>query len=186
MAQPLDSARIDKLGEELRKSESPSPEAFSVLSQWRNEHLPVLEDVVTRIQDRLHITCSARIKTPGTIIEKLKRIHRLELSRIQDIAGARIVLPVTLPEQDSWCGRVTELFAQEGKWHDRRDSPSHGYRALHVVLIVAGFQIEVQLRTEFQHVWAQLIERYAGVYGRQIQYGMSPFQPQAPGVRPAP
>ncbi len=53
---------------------------------------------------------------------------------------------------------------------DRRVKPSHGYRAVHVIVSVDGILVEVQVRTELQHLWAQISEVFAG-FDREIKYG---------------
>jgi ppGpp synthetase/RelA/SpoT-type nucleotidyltranferase len=53
---------------------------------------------------------------------------------------------------------------------DRRADPRAGYRAVHVVVRIDGLPVEVQFRTELQHRWAQIFERLADEWGRQIRY----------------
>ena len=62
---------------------------------------------------------------------------------------------------------------------DRRAKPSFGYRAVHVVVKVDGLPVEVQLRTSLQDRWAQIVERMADSWGRQIRYGQKPDEPLA-------
>jgi ppGpp synthetase/RelA/SpoT-type nucleotidyltranferase len=54
---------------------------------------------------------------------------------------------------------------------DRRLKPSHGYRAVHLIVKHLGKVIEVQLRTELQHNWAQLSEKLADKIDPTIKYG---------------
>jgi hypothetical protein len=60
---------------------------------------------------------------------------------------------------------------------DRRATPSHGYRAVHVVVRVDDCLCEIQVRTRGQHVWAEVVERLADHWGRQIRYGGDPDDP---------
>lgn len=57
---------------------------------------------------------------------------------------------------------------------DRRSKPSHGYRAVHLVPLVLGLAVEVQVRTRLQDLWAQAFERVADKAGRGIRYGVVP------------
>jgi len=55
---------------------------------------------------------------------------------------------------------------------DRRKKPSFGYRAVHVVVATSSRLIEVQVRTQFQHMWAEISEKYADELGPEIKYGV--------------
>lgn len=46
-----------------------------------------------------------------------------------------------------------------------------GYRALHFLLEVDGFKIELQLRSRIQHYWSESIERTSVIYGRRLKEG---------------
>lgn len=54
---------------------------------------------------------------------------------------------------------------------DRRKRPSHGYRAVHVIVDHRGKLIEVQVRTVLQHAWAQLSEKLSDEVNSAIKYG---------------
>ena len=42
---------------------------------------------------------------------------------------------------------------------DRRKNPTYGYRAVHVIVYWDGIPVEIQIRTELQDTWAQIVER---------------------------
>jgi len=130
--------------------------------------------VVAILRARLGAAPSSRLKTTGTLIDKLR--GKTALSRMQDIAGCRIVQPMSLREQDDLVQRIVREFPGS-RVIDRRENPSHGYRAVHVVVKRVGFNVEIQVRTELQNLWAQLMERLADVWGRQIRYGGEPHDP---------
>jgi ppGpp synthetase/RelA/SpoT-type nucleotidyltranferase len=50
----------------------------------------------------------------------------------------------------------------------------HGYRAVHVIAFPEGVPIEIQVRTLWQHEWAELFEKLADRVGRGIRYGEAP------------
>jgi hypothetical protein len=58
---------------------------------------------------------------------------------------------------------------------------------LKVIITVDGRNVEVQVRTELQHLWAQVFERFADRYGRSVRYGLPPDDPAAvvPGYKSA-
>ncbi len=110
-------------------------------------------------------------------MEKLRRNGGHTLGSIHDLGGMRLVVPGGREEQDRVADHVRKLFAEEvraPKMIDRRVDPIQGYRALHVIIYPDDYPIEVQVRTEWQHLWAEWFERLADQYGRGIRYGESP------------
>jgi hypothetical protein len=57
---------------------------------------------------------------------------------------------------------------------DRRIEPSQGYRAVHVIVYPDGVPVEIQVRTRWQHEWADMFEKLADLIGRGIRYGQPP------------
>jgi ppGpp synthetase/RelA/SpoT-type nucleotidyltranferase len=57
---------------------------------------------------------------------------------------------------------------------DRREKPSHGYRAVHLVIRERNKLIEVQIRTALQHTWAEMCEKCADIVDPAIKYGGGP------------
>jgi ppGpp synthetase/RelA/SpoT-type nucleotidyltranferase len=88
---------------------------------------------------------------------------------MQDIAGCRIIVSDVVA-QDEVMGRVAQAF-EEASVVDRRKSPSHGYRAVHAIVRQGAIPVEIQIRTELQHKWAQLSEKLSDVIDPSIKYG---------------
>lgn len=65
-------------------------------------------------------------------------------------------------------GRFTDAVVD-----DKRALPTFNYRAVHVV-VTAPLPYEIQVRTAYQHTWAQLSERLADRYGFELKYGGGP------------
>jgi ppGpp synthetase/RelA/SpoT-type nucleotidyltranferase len=76
-------------------------------------------------------------------------------------------------EQD-WIVAVCEDKFPRTDVKDRRESPSHGYRAVHVIVTILGKLIEIQIRTELQDLWAQISEKSADLFGQEVKYGGGP------------
>ena len=117
-----------------------------------------------------------RLKRVSSIYEKLRRFPKMNLSRMQDIGGARAVLP-TLDDVYS----LTEAYSRSrmkhalaGKKDYVRNPKSSGYRSIHLIYryrsdrseTYNGLQIELQLRTRIQHAWATAVET-VGTFLRQ-------------------
>ena len=54
---------------------------------------------------------------------------------------------------------------------DRRAKPSYGYRAVHIVVQQGDKLVEIQVRTQIQHLWAQLSEKMSDAHGIAVKYG---------------
>ena len=130
--------------------------------------------VQARVSEVTGLAATTRLKTRGTIIDKLHR-EKTNLARMQDIAGVRVVLPqgAALVEQDRAVDQVVDAFG-DAEPTDRRLSPSFGYRAVHVVVRDLDYWVEVQVRTHLQDLWGQLVDRLSDAWGRQLRYGEPP------------
>jgi ppGpp synthetase/RelA/SpoT-type nucleotidyltranferase len=138
---------------------------------------PVLASAVDRVSAALGFVPSSRVKTTNTIVEKLRRSGGYTLSSIHDLGGMRVVVTGGRAAQDQTAERIRELFmdgVRGPRIIDRRLEPVQGYRAVHVIVYPDGYPIEVQVRTEWQHMWAEWFERLADQYGRGIRYGEPP------------
>ena len=59
---------------------------------------------------------------------------------------------------------------------DRRNQPSHGYRAVHVIVGHKDKLVEIQVRTLLQHAWAELSEKMSDVVTLQLSTAAVPDQ----------
>ncbi|HXT61821.1 MAG TPA: hypothetical protein VN696_02175, partial [Pyrinomonadaceae bacterium] len=107
-------------------------------------------------------------KTRTSIIDKLRR-EKTRLSQMQDIAGCRIVVP-DISTQDEVVSHLQGSF-ETTNVDDRRKRPSHGYRAVHLIVQISAKPVEIQVRTALQDWWAQLSEKYSDLIDPAIKYG---------------
>lgn len=186
MPLPVSKNQVNKLGKRLAASAEISPEDSAMLEELIACHQEALEQARPRLdglEDAVgtrQLYISARPKTTATIVEKLRRSPNGPLAGIQDLAGFRIVGDITFDQQDELCAEVMRRFPADPREpvpRNRRLEPSYGYRAVHVVVCVSDVNIEIQIRTVAQHVWANLMERLADRFGRQIRYGAAPVAP---------
>ena len=179
----LSKTAIDKAGRYLaKKGELSEHERIAhelVLDEYRRAHLAPLTTATIQLQRWLdgfqgRYYIAQRLKRKPQIIRKLKRLS-VRLVQLQDIAGARIVVPSNndvdtllsliegrIKSQSSIKIDAVADYRQTG----REDS---GYRALHVVLAIDGRSVELQLRSEAQHYWAEQIERTSVIYGYHLK-----------------
>jgi ppGpp synthetase/RelA/SpoT-type nucleotidyltranferase len=110
-------------------------------------------------------------KSTTSIIDKRQR-ESIRLRQMQDVAGCRIIVGDVL-DQDRLLQRVQKTFPGCAI-ADRRRRPSHGYRAVHVIVKVESRPIEIQVRTRLQHMWAEVSERLSDSVGVALKYGRGP------------
>ncbi len=170
----LSRSQIANLGSRLRRSDTPDPADVALLEGVLIPFNVAMREVVAQLASA-GFAATTRLKTTKSIVEKLKRTSG-NLKVMQDLAGARIVRPMTLDEEDDLADRVLSLWP-DAEVTDRRVVPSHGYRAVHVVPSVGGCRVEIQLRTMYQDAWAQITEVMADAFGRGIRYGEAPNTP---------
>lgn len=181
-------SRVDRVGDDLRRylsgelelSVAELDEHISVVYSWRESHrksmLSVLEVLVewAPADDENVLELGRRLKRLPRILEKLVRFPKMRLSRMGDIAGCRVVLTgiqsvdrVALLIESHLNVRKVLDYRVEGK-------PISGYRALHYLIAAEDRLVEIQLRTQYQHAWAEVVERLSDSIGQALKDGEGP------------
>lgn len=164
----LTKSRIDRLGDRLRKGDI-SEDDLRLLDRYRRSFSGAYEFVVETIRGELKLEPTGRpAKSTTSISDKLRR-ESIRLTQIQDIAGCRLIVP-DVAGQDAVVKSLEGLF-EHATVIDRRVKPSHGYRAVHVIVNSSGKLIEIQVRTQLQHLWAELSEKFSDISDPAIKYG---------------
>lgn len=170
-----------RLGEQLPADQM--LEAIRVIDAWRQLHAEPLAWVTNALMRRLepiavHVVVAQRLKRMPQIIKKLARYENMRLARMHDIAGCRVVLDT--PDEVDEAARLIRSFGKN-RWtirdeDDYRDDGRHdtAYRALHIILIRRERLIEVQLRTQRQHAWAESVERVTALSDHDVKEGRAP------------
>lgn len=167
----LTKSQVDQIGDRLR-SQGVTEADERMLDQYRELFAKPATRVMRALEEQAGLKPTARsTKTVQAIVEKLRR-ETIRLSQMQDIAGCRVVVD-DIVEQDRVVQRILKLF-DECRLDDLRLRPSHGYRAVHIIVRIGGLPIEVQVRTRLQDVWAQLSEVLSDKVERSLKYGGGP------------
>jgi GTP pyrophosphokinase len=107
------------------------------------------------------------------MINKLFREPGMKLARMEDIGGVRAVLP-----SQNACYRVASQIRRNWTITRFRDYVAEpkpdGYRALHLTNRNRGRLIEIQLRTQFQDSWANIVEGLSRIIAPDLKFGGGP------------
>jgi ppGpp synthetase/RelA/SpoT-type nucleotidyltranferase len=160
--------------------------AFAVAHEWRDAHLAPMRAARAELKSLARRAgadgqTSGRLKRFQSIRRKLRR-RPLSLYQMQDIAGARIIVP-SADQVDA----IAELYRHGLSRHEYLDEDNYiaapkpgGYRSAHFVLKYAGDEeltggnrltVEVQLRTRLQHAWATAVEAVGAVRNEDLKGG---------------
>ena len=151
---------------------------LGIVQEWRGKHLaPMiqLKDFVIQETEKLQIKpvfVSARLKMITTIIDKIKTGRHKKLSTMQDLGGVRIVFD---NHKDLYTYYNEILKSKAFKILRTKDyikEPKEtGYRGIHIVYDIDGYNIELQLRTEGQHIWASTVETVGWYFAQDFKSG---------------
>lgn len=181
--------RVNRAGENLAKKKA-TAEDLSTIENWRASHNHILNTFQANLRRRAKLfnvrTPVQRIKRLETIKNKLRRYPNMNLARMQDIVGCRVVFE-NLDELHAFRSEFNRSrFShkrrmkkdENGSDQDAYDYVKHpkpsGYRGIHDVFEFRakqggrskaaggerwnGLNIEIQYRTKVQHAWATAVE----------------------------
>jgi putative GTP pyrophosphokinase len=150
---------------------------YFILENWRASHAWVINTFQANLRRRskgASIIVGTRLKRRVTIFNKLKRYPQMQLGRMHDIAGCRVIFPdidsLTAFRKDVHGARFSHKrrSIDEEKWNYILHPKKDGYRGIHDVYEYdvrsnqgkpwRGLLIEIQYRTLLQHSWATAVE----------------------------
>lgn len=169
---------INRLGVRIRecKNKHISDEDLDLLQAHRLSYtqplFKVFQDLTqqkTKVQRTAII--AFRLKRISTIIDKVIRKPDMQLNRMWDIAGIRIIF-----DDENAVRKMLQLIKDNyeirGAIRDRFSAPKKiGYKAIHIYITepLSGKVIEIQLRTLETHNWATLVEITDVLYGTRLK-----------------
>jgi ppGpp synthetase/RelA/SpoT-type nucleotidyltranferase len=157
--------------------------AMGIVDAWRQSHAVPLEWVTNALGRRIgpiatQCVVAQRLKRMPQIVKKLARYGNMNLARMQDLGGCRIVLPDL--EQIDEAARLIGNYGTD-RWEIRHRAdyriegrPDTAYRALHIIVSREHRMVEIQLRTLREHAWAEAVERVTALSDHDVKEGRAP------------
>lgn len=167
MPSAVSKTSVDALGERLRGGNL-SDADLRQLDSYRRTFADAYESVISAVRGLGLEPTGRPAKSTSAIVAKLRRATT-RLSQMQDIAGCRLVVD-DRHQQDQAVHSLIKLF-DKAVINDRRETPSHGYRAVHIIATINNRTVEIQVRTALQHIWAEACEKVSDITGTGIKYG---------------
>ncbi|MBL8299638.1 MAG: RelA/SpoT domain-containing protein [Rhodanobacteraceae bacterium] len=168
-------SRVTRAGEHIRQG-NPTLTDLLVVEQWRAAHRGVLNTFQAILRNRTRrttVSVAQRHKRRMTIFDKLHRFPGMQLARMDDVAGCRLIFPSIENLVEFRCKFHKATFNHKlrndpDKYDYIKNPKQTGYRGIHDVYeynvnseagkALAGLYIEVQYRTLVQHAWATAVE----------------------------
>lgn len=176
--------QINDAGNVIRNEQASAQEfadAMAIIDNWRAAHAYPLHVVYMHLRrmagTRENVLVVERLKRLDSIIGKLSRESGMDLWRMHDLGGCRVVLPTV---DDVY--RFADSFMKSRIRHEYKRTYDYiatpkksGYRSLHLVYQYhsdktetynKNMLIEIQIRTHLQHIWATALETM-GLFTKQ-------------------
>jgi len=180
MDRKISKRSIDRAGEIIRlhQNDDKYHAAIETLNRWREQHVLPMDhyfDACNDIAETLHYRdtlIAERLKRLPTIIDKLDRFPHMHLSSMQDIGGVRVILGDVerLISFDEEARKLPTLKSSKDYLVNPKGS---GYRGRHLIFEHDRMTIEVQLRTQLQHLWATSVETIDVIRGTSMKTRLS-------------
>ena len=168
--------RVNRAGDRVRHATA-TPDDIAVINTWREAHRHVINSFQSILRKRtrgLDVVVAQRHKRQNTIFDKLTRLPKMQLSRMDDVAGCRLIFK-SIAELRHFRDTLHKRSRFNHKLKnglDKYDYIAHpkdsGYRGIHDVYEYdvksisgrgrKGLLIELQYRTFNQHAWATTVE----------------------------
>ena len=168
-------SRVNRAGDAVRHGVA-SKDDLEVIDEWRAAHRSVLNTFQAILRTRLrgtNVPVAQRHKRRNTIFNKLDRIPGMKLSRMDDVAGCRLIFnnmkQLSNFRRKFHKARFNHKLRNLPEKYDYISNPKKtGYRGIHDVYeydvnsyagrSLKGLFIEIQYRTLVQHAWATAVE----------------------------
>ncbi|MGV7171961.1 RelA/SpoT domain-containing protein [Xanthomonas axonopodis pv. ricini] len=133
-------SRVSRAGDNVRYGRA-TPEDLSVIEDWRAAHRGVINTFQAILRTRLRgqrVTVAQRHKRRNTIFDKLERLPGMQLARMDDVAGCRLIFrnekELRKFRRSLHEARFNHKLRHESDKYDYIENPKGtGYRGIHDV-----------------------------------------------------
>ncbi|MDR2063400.1 MAG: RelA/SpoT domain-containing protein [Candidatus Nomurabacteria bacterium] len=194
----LSKSQIDRFGDILRAEKTETEEYQNVLSAiniWRQSHFYPMNTFQSTLRRKIkefdvkdfHPIAAQRLKRMPAIMNKLQRgqTEKMRLSRMQDIGGLRAIL-----KDVEQVYKLRDYYTKSGRFNNYNprekdylgEPKPDGYRGIHLIFtynnvqsrsecarLYKGLHIELQIRTELEHIWATAVETVGTILGENLK-----------------
>lgn len=173
-------SRVNAAGDAVREKRA-SDEDMHVIEEWRAAHSNVINTFQALLRNRAKdfgVRVIQRHKRKATIFDKLQRQKGMDLARMDDVAGCRLICPDVQTlyafREAMHRARFDHVLKSETDKYDYIKKPKpDGYGGIHDVYEynvaseegkhLHGLRIELQYRTDVQNAWATTNEIIAHI-----------------------
>lgn len=147
--------------------------ALDIIDNWRAAHAYPMNTFAVNLKRQVSDINGAvvvqRLKRLETICFKLRRYPEMNLYRMQDLGGCRVIVPniddVYKVKERLEKSRIRHI-PKNPKDYIETPKPDTGYRGIHLIYKYKsdknsdydGLLVEIQIRTKLQHLWATAVE----------------------------
>lgn len=163
---------------DLHASEEDRNDALGIVNNWRASHAYPLQIICSNLRTKNpNAIVVQRLKRLKSITGKLERYPDMNLYRMQDIGGCRVIvdqIDQVFEAVDRYKNsRIRHKLMKENNYIAK--PKTSGYRSYHMVYKYhsdkketynKNMLIEIQFRTKLQHMWATAVEMM-GIYTKE-------------------
>ena len=180
---------LNRAGKKIRDHGVLSVDESEAFENWRAAHSYVLNTFKPLLWSRVRnkkIIVAQRLKRRSTIIDKLFREPKMELARMDDIAGSRLIFEdiksLNVFRDNLHKSKFKHKLRHEDadKYNYIKSPKTSGYRGIHEIYtynvnseqgkVFNGLYIELQFRTLCQHAWATAVEVVSRITENQPKF----------------